>query len=135
MELLKVIIYACGGAVVTGIFAMIASNRAKRKERDEADKEIVKKIDELSAKMDRHIEEDTNRWADNARSRALAFGDEVRRHVQHTKEAWDDILREIDQYEDFCATHPNYENNRAAATISHLKKVYKDHIRNNDFLI
>lgn len=135
MELLKVIISACGGAVVTGIFAMIAANRAKRKERDEADREIVKKIDELTAKMDRHIEEDTNRWADNARSRALAFGDEVRRHVQHTKEAWDDILREIDQYEDFCATHPNYENNRAAATISHLKKVYKDHIRNNDFLI
>lgn len=135
MELLKVIISACGGAVVTGIFAMIAASRAKRKERDEADREIVKKIDELTAKMDRHIEEDTNRWADNARSRALAFGDEVRRHVQHTKEAWDDILREIDQYEDFCATHPNYENNRAAATISHLKKVYKDHIRNNDFLI
>ena len=43
--------------------------------------------------------------------------------------------RDIDQYEDFCAGHPNYENNRAAATISHLKKVYKDHIRNNDFLI
>ena len=120
MDILATIITACGGAAVTGIFAMIAADRAKRKERDDADREI---------------EEDTNRWADNARRRALAFGDEVRRHIPHTKEAWDDVLRDIDQYEDFCAGHPNYENNRAAATISHLKKVYKDHIRNNDFLI
>lgn len=135
MELLKVFISACGGAIVTGFFTLIAARRARKKERDEMDKEIVRKLDELSEKLGKHIEEDTNRWADNARSRALAFGDEVRRHVQHTKEAWDNVLREIDQYEDFCATHPNYENNRAAATISHLKKVYKDHIRNNDFLI
>ena len=135
MDILATIITACGGAAVTGIFALIASNRARQKERDDADREIVRKLDALSKKLDKHIEEDTNRWADNARSRALAFGDEVRRHIPHTKEAWDDVLRDIDQYEDFCAGHPNYENNRAAATISHLKKVYKDHIRNNDFLI
>ncbi len=135
MDLLKVFISACGGAIVTGFFTLIATRRARKKEKDDADKEIARKLDELSEKLDKHIEEDKNRWADNARSRALAFGDEVRRHIPHTKEAWDDILRDIDQYEDFCAAHPNYENNRAVATISHLKKVYKDHIKNNDFLI
>ena len=79
MDILATIITACGGAAVTGIFALIASNRARRKERVDADVEIVRKLDALSKKLDKHIEEDTNRWADNARSRALAFGDEVRR--------------------------------------------------------
>ena len=57
MDILATIITACGGAAVTGIFALIASDRARRKERDGADREIVKKLDALSQKLDKHIEE------------------------------------------------------------------------------
>ena len=135
MEIITAIITACGGAAVTGIFAIIAANRARKKERDETGKEIMRKLDALATKLDKHIEEDSNRWADNARSRILIFGDEVRRKIPHTKEAWDDVLHDIDLYEDFCSKHPLYENNRAAATISSMKSAYKKHIQKNDFLI
>ena len=87
MDILATIITACGGAAVTGIFALIASDRAKRKERDDADRGIVRKLDALSKKLDKHIEDDTNRWADKARSGEFDFGDEIRRHKPHTKEA------------------------------------------------
>lgn len=134
MEIITAIITACGGAAVTGIFALIAANKARKKERDEADRAIMQKLEELSAKLGEHIEQDECRWADNARSRILIFGDEVRRSIPHTKEAWDDILHDIDRYETFCSDHEHYENNRAAATIANMKSAYKKHIQNNDFL-
>ena len=128
MEILKTIITACGGAAVAGIFSLILANRKNKSE-------IVKRLDALDGKLGKHIEDDAARRADEARSRILRFGDEVRQGVLHTAEHWADVLRDVDRYEDYCSGHPLYENNRAAATISHLKKVYKDHIRNNDFLI
>ena len=135
MELLKTIISCCGAALVTGIFSVILANKGIKKERQAADNAVMAKLDALGKQLDEHIRKDAAAKADESRSRILRFGDEVRREILHTEEHWIDILRDIDRYEDYCDTHPNYENNRAAATISHLKKVYKDHIRNNDFLI
>lgn len=127
MEILKAIITACGGAAVAGIFSLILANRKNKSE-------IVKRLDALDGKLVKHIEDDAACRADEARSRILRFGDEVRQGVLHTSEHWADVLRDIDRYEKYCASHPQYENNRAANTIHHLNSVYASHLTKNDFL-
>ena len=127
-------ISACGAAIVSGIFSLIlAKSQAKKEKKKETDR-ISEQIDSLSGKLDEHIAQDAESKADDARSRIIRFGDEVRRGIPHTEEHWVDILRDVDRYEDYCEAHPSYENNRATRTIAHIKEVYDEHLRKNDFL-
>lgn len=134
MGLLESIITACGGAAVTGIFALIAAHKANKREREKTDNAILKKLEELEKKLDTHITEDAESKADESRARILRFGDEVRQGILHTAEHWADILRDVDRYEDYCFGHPSYENNRAVTTIEFLKDIYSKHLMKNDFL-
>ena len=127
MEIIKTIITACGGAAVAGIFSLILAYRMNNSE-------IVMRLDALDGKLVKHIEDDAACRADEARSRILRFGDEVRQGVLHTAEHWADVLRDVDRYEDYCSGHPLYENNRAATTIQQLNCVYAGHLKKNDFL-
>ena len=51
------------------------------------------------------------------------------------KEHFDEILDDIDTYEDYCAAHEDYENNKAVLAISTIREVYKECLRDHDFLI
>ena len=134
MGLLETIITACGGALVTGFFALIASTQTRRKEKKKTEETIFSKLAELTAKLDRHIQEDAEYKTSEARARILRFGDEVRQGQLHTAEHWADVLRDVDRYENYCGKNPDYENNRAVSTINYLKSVYQKHLENNDFL-
>jgi len=127
MDILIAIITACGGAAMSGIFALIAT---KKKEKTE----VLKKLDDLDKKLDAHIREDAEAKALESRSKILQFGDETRRGVLHTKETWDDLLRSVDRYEDFCVAHPTFENNVAVQTIKYLKALYANCLDKNSFL-
>lgn len=134
MEILNTIITCCGAALVTGMFSVILANKGIKKERQAADNAVMEKLDALSAKLDAHIRGDEAAKADESRIRILRFGDEVRREVLHTEEHWTDVLHDIDRYEQYCDTHPDYENNRAKHTIKYLKAVYDGRLKKNDFL-
>lgn len=134
MEILKTIITCCGAALVTGIFSVILANKGIKKERLAAYNAVIAKLDELSRKLDAHIRGDEAAKADESRRRILRFGDEARRGILHTEEHWTDVLHDIDRYERYCETHPEYENNRAKHTIKYLKEVYDGRLKKNDFL-
>lgn len=132
--MLKIVITACGGAFVTGFFALVASTQTRRREKKKTEETIFSKLAELTAKLDKHIADDAVYKTDEARARILRFGDEVRQGQLHTHEHWSDILRDVDRYEDYCGSHHEYENNRATSTVAYLKAVYQKHLENNDFL-
>lgn len=134
MEILKTFITSCGAAIIAGIFSLILARRNSKKEREEANNQVIAKLTSLDTKLEQHIQQDAASKADESRSRILRFGDEVRREILHTEEHWIDILHDIDRYEDYCDTHPNYENNRATHTIQYLKNVYDGRLKKNDFL-
>ncbi len=69
-----------------------------------------------------------------ARQRILRFNDEILFNQRHSKEHFDEVLDNIDIYEDYCATHEDYENNKAVLAISTIREVYKECLRNHDFL-
>ena len=96
--------------------------------------EVSKELTEIQAKMDRHITMDDRRTADGHRARILHFNNELLRSIDHTKEEFIEALHEIDAYEEYCRTHPDYPNNRAVLAISNIKRVYEERMQKHDFL-
>ena len=74
------------------------------------------------------------RDAISCRSRILHFGDETIHGVRHTKEHFDQILRDITNYEQYCEEHPHFENNTTVLTSQRIKDIYEDCLAKADFL-
>lgn len=138
MELLKTILLACGSAFVTGLFTIMLSNLTYKREQkikqEMRDEQILKKLDEIENKLNLHIADDERYRVEEGRTRFLRFCDECRRGVLHTEEHWNDIIKDIDVYKEYCVHHADYKNERAVRTIDYLIEKYDEHIKNNTFL-
>lgn len=96
--------------------------------------EVIAKVDRLERElldMKGSLEE---RDAISCRARILHFGDETIHGVRHTKEHFDQILRDITTYERYCDDHPNFENNTTVLTSQRIKDIYEDCLKTADFL-
>lgn len=96
--------------------------------------EVIAKVDRLERElldMKGNLEE---RDAISCRARILHFGDETIHGVRHTKEHFDQILRDITTYERYCDDHPNFENNTTVLTSQRIKDIYEDCLKTADFL-
>lgn len=92
------------------------------------------KIDDISTaqnKMEERMDKDA---ADDARRMILSYNDEILRHIQHSKESFDQILRDVDQYENYSRKHPDYPNNQAVAAIANIKRCYQKCLDESLFL-
>ena len=89
---------------------------------------------EMRKVLDEHIRIDDERDADSHRQRILQFNNELLRDIPHTQEDFNEVLAEIDLYEDYCKAHPDYKNNRAIHAIAHIGKVYDERLEKHDFL-
>ena len=97
--------------------------------------EDVKQVQkEAQTKLDTHIRVDDERNADMHRMRILQFNNELIRDIPHTREDFIEVLAEIDYYEHYCKTHPDYKNNRAVHAISNIGRVYDERLKKHDFL-
>lgn len=138
MEFLKTILLACGSAFVTGLFTIMLSNltykREQKRKQEMRDEQILKKLDEIENKLNLHIADDERYRVEEGRTRFLRFCDECRRGVLHTEEHWNDIIKDIDVYKEYCIHHTDYKNERAVRTIDYLIEKYDEHIKNNTFL-
>lgn len=96
--------------------------------------EVLDKVDELSKDVKKNKEDDDEQWASLSRTHILRFGDEILHGVAHSKEHFDQVMRDITKYEDYCKSHPNYLNGVAHATIQQIKKTYQKCLDENNFL-
>lgn len=85
------------------------------------------KVDDIDNKIDETT-------AVTARVRILRFNDELLRFEKHTKDAYDQVLRDIDDYEIYCKQHPNFANNKTKASVLNVKENYNERLRKHDFL-
>lgn len=102
--------------------------------------EVLKELEEVKAvqqtaqsKLDAHIRVDDERNADMHRMRILQFNNELIRDIPHTREDFIEVLSEMDFYEHYCKTHPEYKNNRASHAIANINRVYDEMLKNHDF--
>lgn len=97
-------------------------------------KEQGDKIDKLSEKISDVENEVSEDKAMSARYRIIRFEDEVRHGTLHTKEHYDQIILDIDNYEEFCKKNPWFRNNQAHWAIATIRKKYEEHNVDNSFL-
>lgn len=96
--------------------------------------DLTDKVDGLEKEIT-HIKDDAaKRNVVNCRVRILNFGDELRRGVQHSKEHFDQILEDIDDYEKYCNEHPQFKNNKTVVTTSMILETYRNCVEKNNFL-
>ena len=97
--------------------------------------EVLAQVKRLTAEVDILKKEEELERARQARQRILRFNDEILFNKRHSKEHFDEILDDIDTYEAYCEAHEDYENNKAVLAISTIREVYKECLRDHDFLI
>lgn len=86
--------------------------------RNSQSKQILAEVRSLRADFDREK-------AINARTQILRFNDELLNDTRHSKEMFDNVLSDVDSYEAYCRTHPEFENSRTKLSVEHIKKVYR----------
>ena len=85
-------------------------------------KELVDKVDNLDKKVD-DIESVVNKQnAITCRVRILRFGDEILHEDKHSKDSFDQVLEDIDTYEQYCLEHPEFKNNKTVITKMYVVK-------------
>ena len=97
-------------------------------------KEVLEQVNILSKEVDALKKDEELERARQARQRILRFNDEILFEKRHSKEHFDEILDDIDTYEEYCRTHEDYENNKAVLAIATIREVYKDCLKTHDFL-
>lgn len=106
---------------------------------------IDKRINEIEAKIDEGFDKVNDQIADirfdvqlervkNARIRILRYSDEITSGIEHSKESFDQTLIDMDEYEDYCRVHPEFENNRTTLANQRIRDVYKKLLKENAFL-
>lgn len=96
--------------------------------------EIREALDTYKSVLDGIIQTGDERNADLHRYRIFRFNTELLRDVKHTEEEYNEVLHNIKGYEQYCKTHPLYENNRAVFAIENIERAYKERMVKRDFL-
>jgi len=141
MDLSTVLSLLLGGGFITFVQFLIT----RYDNRNNQIKEVLKEINDFKAKVTKDIDgvradvlciKRTNEKERtiNKRVRILRFEDELQACHPHSKDSFDQILSDIDDYEKYCADHPKFKNNQTATTVEHIKAIYKERLEKHDFL-
>lgn len=90
---------------------------------------LSNKVDETNKTLDTMQLRSKRNYATTCRYRIIRFNDELlqkgEHEILHTKEHFDQILEDIDEYEDYCNLDRDYKNSKAAMAIEHIRQVYQ----------
>ena len=118
-------------ALIAIIPAVVSNRKKTQASIEEANKSAVAankatdaRIEKMQSTLDKHIREDEDDNARNRRYRILRFYDEMCEHRRHSESHFEDILDDIDEYEKYCAKHPDYKNTRGGVAMARIKAVY-----------
>jgi len=95
--------------------------------------DIVKRVDVIEAKLDEHIKESSDEMIRKVRADILSFGNSCMNGHLHTKEEFEFVISECDQYEKYIEKTQS-KNGVATATIAEIRRLYEKGIHNNSFL-
>ena len=130
-----------GGGILGFIQFLLKRKYEKEDKHDEVIEAINKldeKVDERFNTLDKKIDDvdkkGDERAAVSSRVRILRFRDEMLEGKSHTHDSFQQVLTDIDDYEQYCETHPDFKNNQTLRTIEHIKTNYDERLDKNDFL-
>lgn len=85
----------------------------------------AKRMGQIEAKLSEMAEKAEYDAAMAARQRILSFADEIGAGKVHSKEHYEDILENVNLYEEYCEQHKSYINNKAVLAVEVIKRKYE----------
>ena len=120
---ITVIVAIIGSNALWGFLQFLLERKDKKKDRSE---KILEAIQKINNKIDQ-------RTAIACRIRILKFMDEIIEGWEHSKDSYNQIMRDITDYLRYCDNHSQFLNHQTDATIERLKKDYEQRLATNDF--
>ncbi len=99
---------------------------------DRLNSHIIKKVDALDTKLTEHIVESRDSSVKQKRERILNFVEEGMSGRRYTKETFEFMIRECDDYETYIKKN-DIKNGVIEASITEIRRRYLDHVHNADF--
>ena len=129
-----------GGGVLAFIQFLITRHDSKHDKMEDVNKSIQalsekakERFDVLDRKIDTVDSKGDERFAVSSRVRILRFEDELQEKRKHSKDSWDQVMSDIDYYENYCQAHPKFKNNQTVATVEHIQHGYRERLEKRDF--
>lgn len=100
--------------------------------------DVLEKVNTLSKDFEEHLKREEKEQIDANRRRILTCEGELRRAEGksiYSKEAFDELLDDIDAYNKYCSSHPDYENSKASLAKEYILDTYADYMKDNKFLM
>ena len=95
---------------------------------------LEKDVKDLSTKVDSMEAANDKRNAVACRVRIIRFGDECRIGSDHSQEAFEQVLEDINVYDRYCANHPEFKNHKTVTTSKIIIDLYEERFLKNDFV-
>ena len=128
---LETLIVALIGGGIVGFIQFLIQRYDRKHDKFASIIEMIQKLEAANKRQDAKNDE---RHAVSMRVRILRFRDEMLKGQNHTHDSFRQVLSDIDEYEKYCAEHPEFKNNQTVSTIEHIKHSYQVRLEKNDFL-
>ena len=117
---------------LVGIIPTIVANRKKTQNSiDEMQNKLIEDINQtktavknVQTKMDEHLTEEEEHRAKQSRYRILRFYDELCEGRRHSESHFEDILDDVDFYENYAVSHPGFKNSRGKEAMEYIRETY-----------
>lgn len=96
--------------------------------------DVLEKVGELETEVAEMRQENERQVVVSCRYRILRFGDEVMHGIRHSKDHFEQILLDIDEYERYCDEHRDFKNNITQNTTEIILERHKRCLVEHDFL-
>lgn len=96
--------------------------------------DILVKLKSLEKELSRISSNVEEYNAINSRVRILRFGNEIKQGILHTKDYFDQIMQDIDIYENYCNRNKEFRNSITSITVEIITNNYIERLEKNDFL-
>lgn len=132
MEAVYAALIALASAVIVKVLDWLLSRKSEKKG---AIANLTHKVDSMATALDKHIKDDAEAKAVEARHRILMADDEIRHGVLHSKEWFDSLIQyDITQYQKYCTDNPDFPNALTVLAVANIQRVYEKCKCENSFL-
>ena len=111
-----------------GLWGYLQYRMAKKDAKQDKLRAIETAIEKLSEKVDENN-------AVLARTHILRFSDEIQNGILHSQEYFRQQLADIDTYDQYCVSHPGFQNSYAVSASRHIRATYERLLAKGEFKI